>query len=278
MIRGMKVGATPSSPRNKVGLLGAFLAALLFVLPGRAEWLYWTVDFSDTGSVASPWTDPTTTPQVWLVASKDPGTSAGGTVLADVSGGMSVALNGGQTIGGLNATDLAGYESAAYTFFIEMGAIAGQADYRSTGVSYTDLATQGFVKSGWTAQDGFWNASLAPWSPAQGVPEPTSGLLVAIGGSLLALRRRKVGATPSSPRNKVGASSVWGDGASPLRWEAAGAFGCGATGRRPYGGRRWTLSVVGRRGVAPTVGGGGRFRLWGDGASPLRWIAVAPLT
>jgi len=178
--------------RLRLTIAASILLALAFVLPVKAEYLYWTVDFAETGATESPWADPTTTPQVWLVASTDPVSGKGGTVLSDIAGNASVPAVGGQAIGGIDITDLQSYSSSAYTFFIEMGAIAGQADYTSAGMSYADLVSAGFVKSGWTAMDGFWNASMTAWSPTHAIPEPTSGVLTLIGVALLALRRRRV--------------------------------------------------------------------------------------
>jgi len=168
------------------------MIALAIALPVRADWLYWTVDFGEAGTT-SPWTDPNTTPEVWLVASTDPASGKGGTVLADkweydtqpmTKGGAKLEYGG-------TLTQLGEYGAAGYTFFVEMGAMAGQADYTSAGISYNDLVSTGFVQSGWAATDGFWNAASLAFVPTHDVPEPTGGVLVLVGAALLALRRRK---------------------------------------------------------------------------------------
>lgn len=166
-------------------LMGILLLALALVLPAKAEWLFWTVDFDESGA-ESPWPDPNADPLVWLVVSTDPASSVGGTTISS----SAVPVEGGQSMGGLSVTDLQGYESSAYTFFIEMGALAGQADYMSQGMTYNDLVSAGFVKSDMAAIDGFWNPEV--WMPTHVIPEPTGGLLVVFGCAMLALRRRRM--------------------------------------------------------------------------------------
>ena len=103
-------------------------------------------------------------------------------------------------IGGVDGTfipveawaDLTGYQGASYSFAVELGNFADGEWVKtlaaSEPVSYDYLASQGHV--------GSWDDISADlthvWRPSgYAVPEPSSGLLMLIGGALLALRRRK---------------------------------------------------------------------------------------
>ena len=88
--------------------------------------------------------------------------------------------------------DLSAYTGAAYSFAVELGNFDNGEWVKtlasSEPVSYNYLATHEHVGS-WSdiASDltGVWKPS------GYSVPEPSSGLLMLIGGALLALRRRK---------------------------------------------------------------------------------------
>ncbi len=88
--------------------------------------------------------------------------------------------------------DLSDYTGASYSFAVELGNFENGEWVKtlaaSEPVSYNYLASQGHV--------GSWSDIAADltdvWHPSgYAVPEPASGLLVLIGGALLALRRRK---------------------------------------------------------------------------------------
>ena len=94
----------------------------------------------------------------------------------------------------LTQTDLAGYESDAYLFYVEMS------NYNSANNTYDTVATgykYGYgdlVSSGYVAANPLdVNNVIAAASGASlaSVPEPSSGLLLLIGGAMLALRRRR---------------------------------------------------------------------------------------
>ncbi len=94
----------------------------------------------------------------------------------------------------LMQTDLAGYESDAYLFYVEMS------NYNSDTSEYETVATgykYGYgdlVSSGYVAANPLdVNTTIAKASAVNfaSVPEPSSGLLLLIGGAMLALRRRR---------------------------------------------------------------------------------------
>lgn len=85
-------------------------------------------------------------------------------------------------------TDLKEYGSSEYSFFVELFNASGSFVYKQSAVSYNDLVSSGYVSSNPLsvpsgALSGGWNGAA--------VPEPTSGVLLLIGGAMLALRRRR---------------------------------------------------------------------------------------
>ena len=85
----------------------------------------------------------------------------------------------------------AGADYSGWSFFIELQ------NYDSTKGWYTSGRSETYAYSAISASSFSTSSSLstvAPttWSPSVPVPEPTSGLLMLVGGALLALRRRRV--------------------------------------------------------------------------------------
>ena len=83
-----------------------------------------------------------------------------------------------------------GYTSAEYSFAVELG------NYANGEWVKTLAATAALPYASASSHIGTWSgieAELAsPWKPSgYSVPEPSSGLLMLIGGALLALRRRR---------------------------------------------------------------------------------------
>ena len=153
-------------------------ALLLAVSSASAGTLYWQVT-SDTGA---------TFEEAWLVAENK-------------SDGTKNYLKGVDSDGGspsstvLTQTDLTGYESDAYLFYVEM------CNYNSQNNNYDTVATgykYGYgdlVSSGYVAANPLEVTSAQAAASAANfgspIPEPSSGLLLLIGGAMLALRRRR---------------------------------------------------------------------------------------
>lgn len=94
----------------------------------------------------------------------------------------------------LTQTDVTGYEGSQYTFFIEMCNYDSSSDTYTTVAtgrewSYNDLVSNGYVSTGAvTAHSAMTAAANANMGQ---IPEPSSGLLLLMGGAMLALRRRR---------------------------------------------------------------------------------------
>ena len=153
------------------------VALVSTALASSAEsYLYWMVDASQTGYDTA--------------------------TLYAVNGGTKAALSTQSSgeIAGRNdfdppppfVTSLAGYETSSWSFFIELK--NGQslvADTSGTSISY-DLASIYISASSMDPVSSTYGVGSSATYAGGAVPEPTSGLLVLIGGMLLGLRRKKI--------------------------------------------------------------------------------------
>jgi hypothetical protein len=94
----------------------------------------------------------------------------------------------------MQQTDISAYTGSQYSFFVEMVNYASDPESVTQGdtYSYQDLLTAGYVSFG---ADDVTAVTIAAQGANLGgssaVPEPSSGLLLVIGGAMLALRRRR---------------------------------------------------------------------------------------
>ena len=109
--------------------------------------------------------------------------------LLDSDGGSYVTKTAlaSDAIANVQYADITGYESSEYSFYVEMlSLVDGQWKEGWTGpkLGYEDI--QSYISDG-----GISAGSVQTWTASISVPEPTSGLLLLVGGSLLALRRKR---------------------------------------------------------------------------------------
>ena len=92
----------------------------------------------------------------------------------------------------MQQTDISAYTGSQYSFFVEMVNYAANPETITKGAtySYQNLVDAGYVSFG---ADDVTAVTMAATSGNMGsaVPEPSSGLLLLIGGAMLALRRRR---------------------------------------------------------------------------------------
>lgn len=151
----------------KIKKFAVFAAILAFAGFANAGALYWQVDTSAADSAYKGDWDSAS-----LFVVKTDGTEE---LLDGLVAGAAPTL-----------TDLGGYGSTGYSFYVELYN-AGKSVYTGYKFSY-DL-----LKSGYISTTGVLTPTVLAtggWNGAS-VPEPTSGVLLLIGGAMLALRRRR---------------------------------------------------------------------------------------
>lgn len=163
----------------------ATLAVAASTMFASAGVLYWQVEGENPG-------DTFTSATLYTSTDRN-ATGASATALATVSeekGTLFTDSNG--TYSDQMQTDISAYSgnSPEYFFFVEMANYNGGDTKRGYVYSYQDLVNAGYV-----ATNPFGSADVVAASGVANLgsstPEPTSGMLLLIGGSLLALRRRR---------------------------------------------------------------------------------------
>lgn len=153
----------------------AFCATLALMGSASASTLFWQVNADAAGSLG--W-DGTGNP-TYAVLKATTGTLEEGVGIAgyDLSEGTAWA------------TDLRTYGNSSYSFFVELINASGSPVYtQKAATSYDNLLSSGYVSA--SALDRPTGAVSGGFNGAS-VPEPTSGVLLLIGGAMLALRRRR---------------------------------------------------------------------------------------
>ena len=170
------------------GVLAAVLAA--FALRASADYLWWTVDFTDDwGNEGELQTNPAGEGvgdfDLYLVI-KDSGDDSW---IATYKGGE--LIDDAMTDPALAQLPVDTYSGSEYLFFVEMvksGESARNTLYLSQAYTYAELQAAGFIAVSLEALEVPWNPAVgAAWA----VPEPSGGMLLLIGAGLLALRRKE---------------------------------------------------------------------------------------
>ena len=180
--------------------------AVAFPLFGEtsADVLIWNVDTTQDAASYDGATRNFDTIKFWAVASNGDTTDLTGLTyigpdyLLDTpdegilgSGGSIPNFNGVSTFDGDFYTNLSGYDSG-YTFMAELFLNGDTVDRMLVPLTWSDFG-DALVSNLTTDQLDYYLDSVTPYNMASTmVPEPSSGLLLVIGGALLALRRRRI--------------------------------------------------------------------------------------
>lgn len=173
---------------KKILFAGMVVLAAAFA---RADFLYWQIADQGEFTLASLWVKKAESSAG--IEALDVYTAEG----VDLDTGM--VLTGTKT--GLLQTDLGEYASDAYSFFVELATYSSldaiENDEPSSqrwlnSYSYKDLVSNGYISTGDVGTPGAASSGGAPMSGGGfAIPEPTSGMLMLLGGALMALRRRR---------------------------------------------------------------------------------------
>ena len=149
------------------------VSAMLLTSAASAGTLYWQVD-DNSGDVAA---------ELWLWD----------TSLNEGQGGQVQSLSGGllDAPTGIQQADITAYANdSKYRFYVELVNFASGTSTDGYKWSYNELYESGYVAMGATDIPTV-NANVGAHSNFAQTPEPSSGLLLLMGGAMLALRRRR---------------------------------------------------------------------------------------
>ena len=147
-------------------------AVMLFASAASAGTLYWQVDGNDLGESEYGWGA-----ELWMLDTSNNGKTSLSDGLIDAPTGIQQA-------------DITGYDDSKYRFYVELVNYTTGAASDGYKWSYSELTSSGYVAM--DARDiPTVNANVANQGNFAQAPEPSSGLLLLMGGAMLALRRRR---------------------------------------------------------------------------------------
>ena len=165
---------------KKILVLGVIAFAAMV---SQASYLYWQVSGEDISSITHT-SDPNmhvNYATVWAVAENGD--------KVDV-GWSNVSLSGDGEFMHINAADLDSYEGTAYSYYIELANYSTSYDNRTVLAESELWSYDRLVSAGYVQVDHLTSIQQAWTGGAYSVPEPTSALMILLGLSALALRRR----------------------------------------------------------------------------------------
>ncbi len=167
------------------------VAAMAALSANADPLLYWMVEQQDGGE----WWQNVNFDIAKVAYNTDGSSTAAGYLsLVDENGAASTAIAGQGGSTAATWADLAGLSGdlSSYSFFVELLSLNGSSYERSgqsTAVSYSDLVSSGKIIPNSLS---IGTMSTDAWvAPGVAIPEPSGALLMLVGGSLLALRRRR---------------------------------------------------------------------------------------
>lgn len=185
------------------------MAVTMAAFASQASYLFWQVNLADEGltkvsegnytfnnnavtgfRVAGvSGAEDTYTAYTWggSTAADSVGRLKTGTGYASYGGYATAANASGNTY---LVADVTTISASTYTYYVEiLGAGSSVIGVGTTGLTYADAVTQGRLVN---SLSDIGASPLEAWTGgAYAAPEPTSGLLLLVGGALLALRRRR---------------------------------------------------------------------------------------
>ena len=162
---------------KSISKLAVAAAVMVFTSAASAGTLYWQVNGEDLEGNLEDWGA-----ELWML---DTTKSQGDT-------GYKTSLSGGleEVPTGILQADITNYTDDKYLFFVELYNYANDTSTEGYKWGYQDLVSSGYVAFGATDIPTV-NATVGDHGNFANVPEPSSGLLLLMGGAMLALRRRR---------------------------------------------------------------------------------------
>ncbi len=162
---------------NTIKKIALFAAVAMATVGLKAGTLYWQISNNPNNDTYA------------AVVVEQNGTKIGYLNQLDGDGGsvVSPVVAASDAMANVQYADITDYSNSSYSFYVEMLSMDGGEwvqGWTGPKLSYDNISS--YISTG-----GIGVGSLNTWTATVSIPEPTSGLLLLIGGSLLALRRRR---------------------------------------------------------------------------------------